>query len=612
MPGPSGRYFVVCLLATSLTSECGASRSQQVLAALPIAQESSLPLVTEWPVAGLPVSQLFLLVRGSWTHNPCWILAAYPALVIVLAAWTLILNIPLTKDASACYSRPLRLPPGPVDAELAGFSRQTGYRRSVTGCILIVSWILAALFGQLLMLACTLANYKKVDIFLLLGGGDHQRDRLAEQFLVIFIISAAVLVLAVHYSHIMITAFMSRCLLKDAEIVLAEAGTLRQACRVRGGDVLKQFEFLSARYIFAEAEECFALGGEVLMTGLLAHQTMCSKGLRTGMALMRRTEAGRNEVCVRIPGLIASILEEFLSKIYIYQVYCVWAWCFFHSWGAGAAWLALAIVSGASQAVFVTRRNLMKVQALADLSLCGDVQVMRDCGEHSISPAELVPGDLIIVSPESILPCDCILVSGEVTMDEAAVTGEQLPVAKLPIEPSAASDTGRNLLLAGTEVVEASSDELRVLAVVKATGGATFRAGLTRAALHPADISARSASGLETVYTVMGAYAAGLLCLVSWNLYHSGSTGSLAPKLVHHFLFVLKAVNPMLGMVGVAMLARQLLGVPSLSARTLPSCTGLRRKRFRDCVTRKAPKLFGKRAADAGPGMFVAGPEVPT
>ncbi len=43
---------------------------------------------------------------------------------------------------------------------------------------------------------------------------------------------------------------------------------------------------------------------------------------------------------------------------------------------------------------------------------------------------QLVPGDLFVVQNGMILPCDAILFDGEALVNEAALTGEIVPVPK--------------------------------------------------------------------------------------------------------------------------------------------------------------------------------------
>jgi len=87
---------------------------------------------------------------------------------------------------------------------------------------------------------------------------------------------------------------------------------------------------------------------------------------------------------------------------------------------------------------------------------------------------ELVPGDVISLSSGDRVPADArIIQSDSLEVDEAALTGESLPVTKDAEDPS---EAGR-VLLDGTDITVGS-----VVAVVFATGRGT-RMGATAAAL---------------------------------------------------------------------------------------------------------------------------------
>jgi Ca2+-transporting ATPase len=90
--------------------------------------------------------------------------------------------------------------------------------------------------------------------------------------------------------------------------------------------------------------------------------------------------------------------------------------------------------------------------------------VWRD-GRRQVIPAEsLVPGDILFVQEGDLLPADAELLAGAPLMvDESALTGESLPVAK---DPQAGADA--RLLFAGTTVLSG-----RGVARVTATGAHT-------------------------------------------------------------------------------------------------------------------------------------------
>ncbi|KAF7730805.1 plasma membrane H+-ATPase [Apophysomyces ossiformis] len=71
------------------------------------------------------------------------------------------------------------------------------------------------------------------------------------------------------------------------------------------------------------------------------------------------------------------------------------------------------------------------VKALME-SLAPECKVKRDGNWHTMDAAELVPGDVISIKLGDVIPADGRLISahGEVSIDQAALTGESLPVGK--------------------------------------------------------------------------------------------------------------------------------------------------------------------------------------
>ena len=54
--------------------------------------------------------------------------------------------------------------------------------------------------------------------------------------------------------------------------------------------------------------------------------------------------------------------------------------------------------------------------------------VKRDGVWKNLPVAELVPGDLVLLASGSAIPADCRLNEGQIDVDQAALTGESLPV----------------------------------------------------------------------------------------------------------------------------------------------------------------------------------------
>jgi Ca2+-transporting ATPase len=94
------------------------------------------------------------------------------------------------------------------------------------------------------------------------------------------------------------------------------------------------------------------------------------------------------------------------------------------------------------------------------------VPVLREGRRVSIAAAELVPGDLIPLAPGLAIPADArVTVARELTVDESALTGESLPVAKFPrvLRARQLPDADhKNMVFRGTVVTGGSGEALLV------------------------------------------------------------------------------------------------------------------------------------------------------
>ncbi len=127
-------------------------------------------------------------------------------------------------------------------------------------------------------------------------------------------------------------------------------------------------------------------------------------------------------------------------------------------------WADLAVILGLlgyNAAVGFWQDN-KAASALAALkkSLAHKARVMRDGTWTVIDAANLVPGDVVSINAGEILPADLLLTEGEyLSADQAALTGESLPVSKTPGDSAYSGSIARRGTMTG---------------LVTATGGATF------------------------------------------------------------------------------------------------------------------------------------------
>jgi H+-transporting ATPase len=95
-------------------------------------------------------------------------------------------------------------------------------------------------------------------------------------------------------------------------------------------------------------------------------------------------------------------------------------------------WMDMSILLGiqianASIAFYETTKSGEAVAALK-ASLRPEATVKRDGQWMAIDSSMLVPGDLVLLATGSAIPADCRLNDGYLEVDQAALTGESLPV----------------------------------------------------------------------------------------------------------------------------------------------------------------------------------------
>ncbi|MBW4449476.1 MAG: heavy metal translocating P-type ATPase [Spirirestis rafaelensis WJT71-NPBG6] len=94
----------------------------------------------------------------------------------------------------------------------------------------------------------------------------------------------------------------------------------------------------------------------------------------------------------------------------------------------GAILILIFAISGALEG-YAMRRTERSIRSL--MSLTPDIaMVLRQGREEEVSISQLKVGDEIVVKPGELIPTDAVIVSGYSTINQAAITGESLPIEK--------------------------------------------------------------------------------------------------------------------------------------------------------------------------------------
>lgn len=111
-----------------------------------------------------------------------------------------------------------------------------------------------------------------------------------------------------------------------------------------------------------------------------------------------------------------------------------------------------------------------------------------------IDPADLVPGDLIVLPAGNfVMPCDAVLLNGQCIVNESVLTGESVPVTKTALHSSNeiynTNTHKRHTLFSGTTIIQTRFyGGEKILARVVRTGFDTTKGQLIKSILFPTPV----------------------------------------------------------------------------------------------------------------------------
>ncbi|XP_075617344.1 putative cation-transporting ATPase 13A5 isoform X2 [Balearica regulorum gibbericeps] len=125
---------------------------------------------------------------------------------------------------------------------------------------------------------------------------------------------------------------------------------------------------------------------------------------------------------------------------------------------------------------------------------------MKSEGCKELESCYLVPGDVLLLDGKKLaLPCDAVLIDGSCVVNEGMLTGESIPVTKMPLpltespmpwKTHSMEDYRRHVLFCGTEVIQTKpTGSGPARAVVLRTGFNTAKGDLVRSILYPKPVN---------------------------------------------------------------------------------------------------------------------------
>lgn len=166
-----------------------------------------------------------------------------------------------------------------------------------------------------------------------------------------------------------------------------------------------------------------------------------------------------------------------------------------------AACIFFISITSVSSTLLETRSTMRRMREMARY-IC-QVRVLRNGFWRTVPSTDLVPGDIYEISDPHLthFPCDALLLTGDAIVNESMLTGESVPVSKLPcvrnevlhllsLTTTISPELAKHFLFSGTRVVRVrrgreDGEGVAAVAMVVRTGFNTTKGSLVRSMLFP-------------------------------------------------------------------------------------------------------------------------------
>lgn len=224
-------------------------------------------------------------------------------------------------------------------------------------------------------------------------------------------------------------------------------------------------------------------------------------GLDTDEKNIREILFGRNLIDIEQKPTGQLLVDEVLHPFYIFQIASLILWSL-DSYYYYAACIFIISVGSIISTLVETKATMKRLRDISRFEC--DVRVLSNGFWKNVPSSDLVPGDVYEVSDPSLtqFPSDSILLSGDCIVNESMLTGESVPVSKIPAADhtlvsmdlgasSVSPETARHFLFCGTKIIRArrpqedQDGDAVALALVVRTGFNTTKGALVRSMLFP-------------------------------------------------------------------------------------------------------------------------------
>ncbi|KAJ4367166.1 hypothetical protein N0V83_007696 [Neocucurbitaria cava] len=211
---------------------------------------------------------------------------------------------------------------------------------------------------------------------------------------------------------------------------------------------------------------------------------------------------GKNLIDIAEKTIGQLLVDEVFHPFYVFQIASLILWSLDEYYYYACAIFIISAVSIITT-LLETKASMKRLREVSKFEC--EVRVVRSGFWTHVDSAELVPGDVYEVTDPALtqFPCDSLLLSGDCIVNESMLTGESIPVSKIPVtnhsldllDLSASAvhpEIARHMLFSGTKIIRARrphedhvDDEAAALAMVVRTGFNTTKGALVRSMLFP-------------------------------------------------------------------------------------------------------------------------------
>lgn len=210
---------------------------------------------------------------------------------------------------------------------------------------------------------------------------------------------------------------------------------------------------------------------------------------------------GSNLIDIEQKSIFRLLVDEVFHPFYVFQIASLVLWSMDEYYYYAIAIFVMSVVSIATTLV-ETRATMKRLREISRFEC--DVRVLRDGFWRYVGSGDLVPGDIYEITDPNLsqFPSDSLLLSGDCIVNESMLTGESVPVSKVPATDESLRDMNlaasqvmpeiaRHFLFCGTKIIRARrpqddrNEEAVALAMVVRSGFDTTKGALVRSMLFP-------------------------------------------------------------------------------------------------------------------------------